>query len=145
MLLCRKIAYYGAGLGLRKSVEPAGVLIDVLLFGRCGHVFDLLMQHSEPHGHNTHREDKSQPQLRALAQMGFPASGIDRRQHYITFALPKLVFAAAFLVSGGGDKLRFALIVAADHRCQYHPGRLVGVRDRGDLRCPASQSPVAAR
>jgi hypothetical protein len=39
-----------------------------------------------------------------MAQVGFPASGIDRCQHYITSALPKLVFAAAFSVSGGGGK-----------------------------------------
>jgi len=45
-------------------------------------------------GHNAFREDGSRPRARArgaMAQMGFPFSGIDRLSHYISSALPKFV------------------------------------------------------
>ena len=70
-------------------------LFYVLPFGRCGHVFGLLVRHTVAAGHNAFRGDGSRPQARArgaMAQMGFPALGIDRSVHYIAFALSKTVF-----------------------------------------------------
>src|ERR1019366_1748089 len=70
--------------------------LDVLPFGRCGHVCGRLMRHTKAAGHNAFRGDGSRPKARArsaMAQMGFPALGFDRSVHYIASALPKL-FAA---------------------------------------------------
>jgi len=54
--------------------------LDVLPFGRCGHVCGLLMRLTLAAGHNAFRGDGSRPIARArgaLAQMGFPALGFD--------------------------------------------------------------------
>jgi hypothetical protein len=54
--------------------------LDVVSFGRCGHVCGLFVRHTSAAGHNAFRGDGSLSKARArsaLTQMGFPALGFD--------------------------------------------------------------------
>jgi hypothetical protein len=112
--------------------------LDVLSFGRCGHVCGLLMRHTKAAGHNAFRGDGSRSKARArsaLAQMGFPVLGFDR--WCITSRLPFPNSARCCWLNR--SHYRFSISLPGHHHGPDHPGHLAGQRDRRDLGRPAGE------